>query len=110
MNLTTFPVKSVAGKYDTLSYVWGDPNSVEEVECNGVLISVTSNLADALRRVRNVEGSNLLWADAICINQQDIEEKSHQVAAMREIYQFSKQTLVWLGDEDEDTEDALDLL
>jgi hypothetical protein len=41
------------------------------------------------------------WIDAICINQQDIEEKNKQVSIMGEIYNKSTKTWVWLGEEDE---------
>ncbi|KAF2122581.1 heterokaryon incompatibility protein-domain-containing protein [Lophiotrema nucula] len=39
----------------------------------------------------------LLWVDAICINQTSISERSHQVNLMRDIYQRSQETSVWLG-------------
>ena len=41
----------------------------------------------------------IVWADAICINQQDLLEKNSQVAMMRSIYQTSEQVIVWLGEE-----------
>lgn len=39
----------------------------------------------------------LLWADAICINQSDPEEKSFQVPLMSEIYQNAKGTVGYVG-------------
>lgn len=39
----------------------------------------------------------LLWVDALCINQQDNDEKSSQVMMMRHIYARAKNVLVWLG-------------
>jgi hypothetical protein len=38
-----------------------------------------------------------IWIDAICINQQDNEEKDHQVQHMGEIYRNAKLVVVWLG-------------
>jgi hypothetical protein len=41
--------------------------------------------------------SRLVWIDAICINQEDLEERSSQVQLMRDLYQRSARVLVWLG-------------
>ena len=35
--------------------------------------------------------------DAVCINQEDIEERNSQVAMMRQIYQEAKREIIWLG-------------
>jgi hypothetical protein len=34
------------------------------------------------------------WYDTLCINQDDLSEKSQQVLYMRDIYE----TLIWLGE------------
>lgn len=39
-----------------------------------------------------------LWADAICINQEDEEEKSRQIARMSDIYRFADTVYAWLGE------------
>jgi len=39
----------------------------------------------------------ILWADALCINQTDDEEKSWQVAMMGDVYRAADQVIVWLG-------------
>ena len=59
----------------------------------------------ALRRLRDPAVSRILWIDAICINQSDKNEKSHQVAMMGEIYSSCQKAIVWLG-EDLDTTKA----
>jgi hypothetical protein len=41
-----------------------------------------------------------LWIDAISINQNDTQERSHQVSIMGNIYLSSQMVLVWLGKED----------
>ena len=42
---------------------------------------------------------NRIQADQICINQEDILEKEHQVAKMSDIFSKAGQVLVWLGEE-----------
>jgi hypothetical protein len=37
------------------------------------------------------------WYDALCINQEDILERSEQVAKMGSIYENASSVLVWLG-------------
>lgn len=41
----------------------------------------------------------LLWIDALCIDQQNLTEKSQQVAMMNKIYSRANEVLVWLGDD-----------
>lgn len=41
-----------------------------------------------------------LWVDALCINQQDPQEKTHQVQLMGKIYSLAESVLVWLGPDD----------
>jgi len=39
----------------------------------------------------------VLWIDAICINQEDVDEKSHQVAMMGDLYSRCLTVYIWLG-------------
>jgi hypothetical protein len=41
--------------------------------------------------------TGLLFVDQICINQNDISEKAHQVGLMKDIYSVCNRTIVWLG-------------
>lgn len=50
----------------------------------------------------------LIWIDAICINQQDNEEKAHQVRCMGDIYIRATRVVVWLGPAADDSDVALD--
>jgi hypothetical protein len=51
-----------------------------------------------------------LWADAICINQEDYVERSKQVVMMGEIYSQAKTVIVWLGEKDVHLPKALELV
>lgn len=87
--------------YEAISYVWGDAKDTVDVECNGVTVPITVNLADALRQFRNHRRTRRLWADALCINQADDQEKGLQVSQMGRIFKSAKRVLVWLGPDDE---------
>lgn len=85
-------------KYEALSYVWGDPTATETILVNGTRCHVGQNLMQALQHLRQAEHPRLLWVDALCINQNDIEERAKQVQIMGEIYGNAYRTVVWLGD------------
>jgi hypothetical protein len=71
-------------------------------------MQVTENLEPALRRLRG--DYHWLWIDAICINQQDVEQRNQQVLRMKDIYSKAERVLVWTGPETEDSSRAIDLL
>ena len=99
-----------AGDYETLSYTWGDPTVTERIRLGGSAFNVTSNLADALRHLRNKEDPRIIWIDAICINQADIAERNTQVQMMRSIYSNTSVMNAWLGREDSESELAMAFL
>ncbi len=85
--------------YEALSYCWGANDKRETISVNEFDdFEVTDNLAAALGRLRLPRETRTLWVDAICINQDDIEEKNAQVRLMGEIYGAARRTLLWLGD------------
>ena len=83
--------------YESLSYVWGSPECCSEIICNDKRLKLTTSLHDALRRLRLPDRQRRLWADQICINQNDKEERSQQVQFMNHIYKNASHVLVWLG-------------
>ena len=85
--------------YEALSYCWGDPTPNHYVYCDGKPLAIATNLYLALHRLRHRSETRTLWADAISINQQDIDERSQQVRLMRQIYEKAAQVTLWLGEE-----------
>ncbi|XXH05964.1 hypothetical protein Hte_012407 [Hypoxylon texense] len=91
--------------YETISYVWGDPREKVNIVCNGRSLAITAALADALRHFRSPEETRRsLWADAICINQSDNEERGRQVRRMKDIYSKASRVLIWLGEERDESD------
>ena len=103
----------VWGDYAALSYAWGDETQLATIRINGRPSRVTQNLERALRAFRDQEefrSDMKLWVDAICINQDDLEERSQQIKRMRDIYGGALSVVSWLGTESGDSNTALDLL
>ncbi|KAI7781002.1 hypothetical protein LA080_015345 [Diaporthe eres] len=97
-------------KYTALSYVWADPPGTTPIIVNGVETQITLNLQAALRHIRQPSCAATLWVDALCINQENIPEKNHQVEMMREIYSGAELVIAWLGSAREDSDLAMELL
>ncbi|OAG09459.1 uncharacterized protein CC84DRAFT_1082351 [Paraphaeosphaeria sporulosa] len=97
-----------APSFEALSYVWGHPTPAVEVLCNGKPFSIQPELANALSQLRLQQHARIVWADAICIDQNNVEERNNQVSLMRSIYPSATRVIVWLGPADpEHTETAL---
>lgn len=84
--------------YQTLSYVWGDHTITLPIMLHGYQFQVTTNLFAALRRLRCESVERVIWIDALCINQEDLDERSQQVAMMGDIYRQCSSVIAWLGD------------
>ncbi|KAF2171231.1 hypothetical protein M409DRAFT_18347 [Zasmidium cellare ATCC 36951] len=94
--------------YAALSYAWGDASVLHPLACGKGTLNITTNLRQALLRLRSSTPTKVrIWADAVCINQNDQDEKLKQIAIMRHIYGKAKQTIVWLGDAADDSDTAI---
>jgi hypothetical protein len=99
------------------------------IYCEGQLLRGTRNLRTALRRLRQsrsllaltgcktakfVEDAwgevELYWIDALCVDQDDLLERSKQVSLMAKIYGQARSCTVYLGEEDEYSRSAMDLI
>jgi hypothetical protein len=96
--------------YIAISYAWGDAENTQVIILDGHEFPVTVSLWQALERLRSASYAVIVWADAVCINQQNTEERGMQVRFMARIYNLAFEVMVWLGPEDEDSHLALDLL
>lgn len=92
--------------FDALSYEWGPESSnISQIYVGDEPFTIRHNLWLFLTRLRaSSHSAQQIYVDAICINQKDGEEKSHQVALMSEIYMRAKKVLVWLGEHDRSSE------
>jgi hypothetical protein len=87
-------------EYYALSYAWGQGVSPRMAFVGGEPRQIGNNLDCALRHIRcGLNNPILVWVDALCINQQDLEERSSQVLLMKDIYSSAERVLIWLGSE-----------
>lgn len=124
----------VGADFDALSYTWG-PSTLEEEEDDAAqiftavrqcypiaspdgIILVTKSLRNALLRVRDfqkpdttpgIDRPRYLWADGVCINQEDQAEKSQQVAMMAKLYETANFVLSYVGEADDRALNGLQL-
>lgn len=91
------------------SYVWGDGSQTVDIVVNSQTKAGGRNLAAMLKQARNVilreplkndprKHGYLFWADALCIDQSNLEERNHQVSLMKEIYGSARLAVAWLGE------------
>ena len=99
-------VDEIPRTYEALSYTWHSQALTNTILCDGRLLRVTHSVYEALRSLRRSTISRILWIDAICINQADLRERSHQVGLMKQIYNRAALVISWLGKEDEHTATA----
>lgn len=101
-------------QYTCLSYVWGpDAESLSRfIFLDDELHEVRENLWFFLETMSNLlyHGTDDLdcplnipkiassfWIDSLCINQEDVHERNHQVQSMGWIYQNAVQVIAWMG-------------
>ena len=86
--------------FEALSYVWGSQSETYPIRCNGRSLHVHHNpftTLPYLSRRGDIPPVQAIWIDAICINQEDQEEKRVQIQLMGQLYRTAKKVWVWLG-------------
>jgi hypothetical protein len=78
--------------------------------CGERRLLISTSLRDALRRLRSESEPTTLWVDALCINQDDLDERASQVLLMQRIYHAATEVCMWLGTEDDSSRSAFQLL
>ncbi|KAH6639674.1 heterokaryon incompatibility protein-domain-containing protein [Boeremia exigua] len=112
----TLRIEKAFGLYEALSYVWGDASDPQQIWVKNAedehycTFMVTRNLYGALHRLRDADLPRTVWIDAVCINQDNLEERASQVQIMARIYAYAVSVTVWLGEEADDSSNVLSLL
>lgn len=107
--ICTMPLTSDR-RYRTLSYVWGIENQpTHTILTPDGILTVKPSLNDALLTIRQKSSRVHLWIDAICIDQNDAEEKARQIRLLPRIFQNASCTVAFLG-ADKTSNDAITTL
>ncbi|KAK5082566.1 hypothetical protein LTR70_007672 [Exophiala xenobiotica] len=126
--LVVVDVDQVEHEYMALSYCWSKTPSPDPILVNNREIAISLSLDAVLRQLRDIgsrpptslddtapqsirnswcfgleQQDSPIWVDAICINQQNDEEKAQQIRLMKDIYSSARPVILWLGCEAEDT-------
>jgi hypothetical protein len=98
------PVEVNQNLYDFLDQIW----KMADLSTRGEEILVEPSVDDLFRReCLSIYGEEISvapftealhwWIDAICINQENIDEKNEQIPHMGQLYSSASQVWVWLG-------------
>jgi hypothetical protein len=111
----------VSGPYEALSYVWGNSAERQRIYLNDAgsentareavaYLDVTTNLYVAMNRLRDPVFPRLMWIDAVCIDQMNLQERAMQVRFMATIYSCASRVVVWLGEEADNSGEVFQML
>lgn len=89
-----------------VSYCWGTSKARASIVLDGQNVTIPQITAVALQNLSRVF-SCPLWIDAVCIDQNNLREKSQQVAMMGQVYSKAVSVIIWLGPSQSSTADAI---
>ncbi|KAI0528500.1 heterokaryon incompatibility protein-domain-containing protein [Xylaria digitata] len=111
---------SLIPEFLALSYCWGEIKEFTELEIatsqssdeSGIMrsLSLSKNVVAAIKRLRTPDKPLVIWIDAVCINQQDTDERSEQVAIMSSIYNSAAEVHIWLGEDTQALKSTLQII
>lgn len=113
-NIFQFKCKDFASHPDLQYALWsaGFPRPKGTIILGGTEVEVGGELYSALNRLGHLwQGTDqetkegvYVWIDALCINQNDIEERNIHVKKMGQIYKKAKRVRIWLGEASSDAD------
>ncbi|KAF9698450.1 hypothetical protein EKO04_003823 [Ascochyta lentis] len=111
-----FPADGPHPPYSALSYTWGLSSHMAEswpLQIGQRYLPVLPSLwpfVQALRLREHLLDGTWWWIDSICIDQTNLQERSQHVRRMKHTYQNAHKVVVWLGEQSEDSDSALDFI
>lgn len=81
-------------EYSAVSYVWGEDPASVAILCNAEPLLVTPS---AYEMLAHLDDDKEYWVDAVCIDQNNLDEKALQIPFMYQVYSRADRVLIWLG-------------
>ncbi|KAK7427765.1 hypothetical protein QQZ08_005703 [Neonectria magnoliae] len=106
-------VPKVDCEYFAISYAWGSSLKQFFLHTRRGRIPLTASLYLGLKRLRHRSDRVWIWADAICISQDDKEgddEKARQIRLMANIFKSAARVYIWLGEDEDESQVAMQFL
>lgn len=90
-------------RLEALSYTWGPASPPFFIEANGCHLEIRENLWHCLNQLSEeadtgTDHTPLIFIDQLCIDQENNDERSHQVHNMAKIYRTAEEVILWLGE------------
>lgn len=115
--LETTSINNPRPQYRALSYTWAlDQNGAKKnwvIRIGDQYLPVLDSLqpfVQALRAKGTLLDGTRWWIDSICIDQANTHERDEHVRCMRKTYQQAHEVIVWLGEQSDDSDCALDFI
>ncbi|KAK4496805.1 hypothetical protein PRZ48_012789 [Zasmidium cellare] len=108
LQTSDLPEEGLSTPFAAISYEWGAATALKPITVNGKRFWIRPNchyaLLQAHRYLCRKRGPSLIWVDSVCINQDDIDERSEQVALMGKLYSAASVSLACVGPAELDSE------
>lgn len=88
---------NLAPSYEALSYAWTEEGPSREIQLNAHRFFVRPNLHEFLKRAKVEHYTGWIFIDALCINQNDKQEKGSQIRMMSALFRRASGLVAWLG-------------
>ncbi|KAF4627513.1 hypothetical protein G7Y89_g10645 [Cudoniella acicularis] len=112
LDLVEVPLNNPGFKYLAVSYTWGIGTMAAKsipVQCGeNQRLDVSPTVFCIFKTVLQPGRTLHLWIDALCIDQNNNEEKRRQVGLMRKVYKNAFQVLICLGQPTQESNRAMD--
>src|SRR5690242_377084 len=114
--LETYSVDDTIPPYRSLSYAWASTHTGMHkswaIHIGDSEILALDSLLSFVRalRLKNKLCESYWWIDSWCIDQTNLIERAQQVRLMQKIYHHAEEVVVWLGEESDDSDLAMDFI
>ncbi|RVX74328.1 hypothetical protein B0A52_01453 [Exophiala mesophila] len=101
LSLGRVDLEDARDNYTAISYTWGTDKPKHRVWIDGRYLMLRKNIWLFLKYYCDSDQKKMptkLWADSICIDQENIAERGHQVMFMRDIFHGAANVVIWLAE------------